>query len=90
MIEGTSCPHRRPNDDPHPYRPCQRVEYPKESFRLVARTVLVDRYVDVVVAKDGGDAEECGEYVGYDVEGIVQVDGEEVFMISCLKVRSSS
>ena len=64
------------------------VENAEEGFCLVCGAILVDGDKDVVVTKDGRDSEEGREEVWDDVEGIVQVDGKKVLVLSTGKITS--
>jgi len=66
----------------------ERVEYAEKGLCLIGRTVLVNGDEDVVVTEESRDAEEGRKEVWDDVEGVVEVDGEEVFVLSTRKVTS--
>lgn len=90
MIERASCPHGRPNGDAHTNAPRERVEYSEQRFCLVRGPVLVDGHKDILVTQDGGHAEKRREEIGDDVEGVVQIDGEEVLVLRLLQVPPDS
>jgi hypothetical protein len=64
------------------------VENAQKSFCLICRTILVDGDINVVVTKDGGDAEEGRKEVWNDIERIVKIDGKEIFVLSGGEVTS--
>ena len=80
MIESASRPRRRANHHAQPDRPTQSIKDPEESFRLVRRPVFVNRDKDILVPEDRRHAKEGGEQIRNDVERIVQIDREEVFV----------
>lgn len=86
VVECSSGPHRRPDNDTETDGSGQSVEYPQKGFGLIVRSILVDRNKDIVVSEDRGSSEQGSENVGDDVERVVQVDGEEVFMLLFLKI----
>lgn len=62
------------------------VKDPQEGLGLVVGPVLVDRDKDVVIAQNRRRSEKSREDIGNDVERVVQVDGEEVFVLLSLQV----
>ena len=80
MIESASRPRRRSNHHAQPDRPTQSIKDPEESFRLVRRPVFVNRDKHILVPEHGRHAKEGGEQIRNDVERIVQIDREEVFV----------
>ena len=58
------------------------VKNAKERLCLVGGAVLIYGYKNVVVTKEGRDAEEGGKDVWNDVEGVVKVDRKEVLVLS--------
>ncbi len=59
----------------------ERVKYFEESGCLVARPVFVDGYEDVLIPNDRPDTEERCQEIRDDVEGVVQIDGKEIFVV---------
>jgi len=85
VVEGTPGTHGGADGDAHADAAGEGVEDAEKSFCLVCGTVFVDGDVDVVVTEDGCDAEEDGKEVGDDVEGVVKIDGEVVFVLGVLE-----
>jgi hypothetical protein len=84
MIEGSTCTTTRPDDDPESDRTAQSIEDPEKSLGLIRGAVLINGHKYVLKAQHGGGTEEGGEEVRDDVERVVQVDGEEVFVSICI------
>ena len=81
MIELTSRTHTGPNDNSQADSSGESIEYLQEGFRLITRSILVYRHEDILVSENSSDAEERGKDIGNDVERIVKVDSEEVFVL---------
>lgn len=81
MVKVAPGSHRGANLDPESGRSTEGVEYPQEGFRLIVGPVLVDGHVDILKTEDGRDLEKGREQVGYDVERVVEVDGEKVLVV---------
>lgn len=99
VVERSSRSHRRPDLDPQTSRSGDGVKDLEQGLGLVRRTVLVDGHVDVVVAQDGGHAEQGCKEVRDDVERVVEVDREEILVLltrqvpldqACVRVEVAS
>ncbi len=86
VIERPACALRSADGNPETNGAGECVKNAENSLCLVAGAVLVDGHKNVVVTKDGGDAEEGGKDVWNDIEGIVKVDGKEVLVLSAGEV----
>lgn len=86
VIEGAACALGCADGNPEADGASEGIINAKESLCLVGGAVLVNGYKNVVVTKDGGNAEEGGKDVRNDVEGIVKIDGKEVLVLSAREV----
>lgn len=86
VIKLTSSTLRRPNHDAHANAPCQRIKNPKERFGLVVGTIFVDGDEDIMVAKNGCYAEKGCKKIRDDVERVIEVDCEEIFVLFVGKI----
>jgi hypothetical protein len=86
VVEHAAGALRCADGNPETHGAGESVKNAEESLCLVGGAVLVDGYINVVVTKECGNAEEGGKDVRNDVEGIVKVDGEEVLVLSASEV----
>jgi hypothetical protein len=81
VVESATGALRCADGNPETHGAGESVKNAEESLCLVGGAVLVNRYINVVVTKECGNAEEGGKDVRDDVEGIVKVDGKEVLVL---------
>jgi hypothetical protein len=82
VVERAACALGCADGNPKPNRASEGVKYAEKRLCLVRGTILVDGYKNVVVTKEGRDAEESRKDVWNDVEGIVKVDCKEILVLS--------